>query len=450
MILIVLAISVLTFGAIPGDHLDDRPGIQAAVTTALATGDVVEMPPGDYEVSRAGTAYECLLFPGVQVTGAGATIHQMVVGRSVRLIRVTGRGNVFTDLTLDGNRALQTVDEQRHGLFADGVDGLVLRRVTARNFTGDGFYLRTARDSTLDGIVAEGNGRNGVTLGGAVTGTRGNGMRLVGNAAQQFDSEPGGTDVVADTWITGSVLDGAGVSGDFALTISGTGIDTPAHDWVVMDNLIGGGVFMVHAHAILLVHNTVRNPTVKSVEANRSASLIRIVDNVVEATQISTAGIAAIAIVGTAGSGPSDVTVERNHVRVADPRGFGIAARGAVSIVIRRNELEGAGSFAPQAAGIYLRATVPDRPFESAVVEGNVIRRFGDRGISVAGNGAARLLRLVAIGNDISETPVGFSLDDGSGALVAASIMDSVFGAGVLRKIINQPAGATLLISPTP
>jgi len=47
----------------------------------------------------------------------------------------------IVDLTLDGNKANQTVNEHRHGIFINtgSTDGLLLR-TRFQNFTGDGVY----------------------------------------------------------------------------------------------------------------------------------------------------------------------------------------------------------------------------------------------------------------------------------------------------------------------
>ncbi len=138
-------------------------------------------------------------------------------------------------------------------------------RVTARNFTGDGFYLYTgATRSRFFDVIAIGNDRNGLTLGAMVDGTlRGRQSLRRQPARQQVDSEPGGTNMVTNTTITRCVLDGAGVSNEYALTVSGTP-STPGHDWVIIGNEINGGVFVVWADHVLIAGNTGVNPTTKS------------------------------------------------------------------------------------------------------------------------------------------------------------------------------------------
>ena len=59
---------------------------------------------------------------------------------SERLFNTAGDGIVFENLVLDGNRAVQTADEHRAGIFVRHANTIIIN-VRSHHFTGDGFYL---------------------------------------------------------------------------------------------------------------------------------------------------------------------------------------------------------------------------------------------------------------------------------------------------------------------
>ena len=447
------AVSVKAFGAKGDGATDDRAAFQAAFDAAASGNAELYVPPGTYVIAAPPRALFALALRGtVHLRGAGQdrTVLQQAAGAgpSVRLINVSGDRIVIEDLTIDGNRAAQQPNEQRHGLFITETGELEVRRVTARNFTGDGFYLyHNASGSRFTKVVATGNGRNGLTLGGMVNHTEILDSRFVGNAAQQVDSEPGGTNIVSNTRITGSLLDSAGASKDYALTCSGTG-GAKGHDWTVTHNTINGPIFIVWADHVTIADNTGTNTTPKSfITVDRSSSDIEIRHNKLIQAQRDAPFQAGVYVVGTQGSSPERVLITDNDIETTYERGYGVRATGAISVEITNNRLRGAGRPAAGFAGIYLRATLPDRDFRSAVMRGNTIRNFGALGVSVVGNGAAKLLSVDVSNNtfeDDSAVPTmttAISLDDGTGAVQHAQVLDNTFRGGVRERVINYPRG---------
>lgn len=378
----------VAFGIVGDGVNDDRPAIQAALNAAMVDKDsggdgVVFLPAGTYKVTQAGSAYYALRVDGVRLVGEGErTVIQLAPAqRSVRAIYATGSAELI-DLALDGVRGPSDIDEQRHGVFAQNAPGLVIRNVSSRGFTGDGFCLfHGVTDAKLERVLSEGNGRNGLTFNGEVDGVSVFYSTFSGNAAQQVDSEPGGVARVRNITLRNNILDGIG-SNDYALTMSGTSIANGS-DWIVEDNDIAGAIFVVWANFVRFSGNRVFNHTSKpSVDIWRSSSQISVLGNNIRGN--------AITVMGTTGSGPSDVVIAGNVVTEASP--FGVRVDGAVSVSILGNILP---------APIYLRATVPARDFERATVIDN-----GLVGIEVRGNGAARMLRLfVARSGPVSITP---------------------------------------------
>lgn len=436
---------------------DDRVALQAAIDRAASGSGDVRLPAGTFVISSAGTQPYGLKIPrGTRLHGAGRdkTVLRQAPGTpaSVSLLSVTGNDIVIEDLTLDGDKREQTADEHRHGLFASGTDRLVVRRVTARSFTGDGFYLyQDTNHSTFSDVIATANDRNGITLGGAMDGTLLEHSKFIGNKGQQVDSEPGGTNVVANTKVADCDLDGAGVSNEYVLTCSGTAAKTPGHGWSVTGNRINGGIFVVWAEHVVISDNVGVNPTPKSaVTVYRSSADVTITGNKLKQTA---AGSVGISVIGTAASGPQRVVISNNQIETTGDKSAGLQAAGAQSVVITDNVLRGAGRAARGNAGILLRATNPAVDFESAVIKGNRISNFGARGITVMGNGSARLLSVDITDNtfeDDSAVPSmteGISLDDGTGAARQISVIGNKYLGGVTTEMTNYPANVPVLVS---
>jgi Pectate lyase superfamily protein len=455
---------VTGFGATGNGSTDDRAAIQAAIDACASSGDRdVYFPSGTYSLTRSGSAfYNLLVSSGIRLRGAsqaGVVLKQAAgMAGSVRILQITGDDVHVENLTLDGNKASQTADEHRSGIFATATNRLVVQQVTAQNFTGDGFYLYVAANhSTLRDVYATGNDRNGVTLGASLTGAVLIGSRFIGNRAQQVDSEPGAGNTVNNVAITGCTIDGAGVSNDYALTVSGSGSSSRSYGWSVVGNTINGGIFIVWTDGVLVSANKGINPTTKaSVTVYRKSTNVSIVGNDFRLTQTSVISLGGISIIGTGvGDTPERVVVSDNSIKLDYASSFGVLAQGAISVAIVHNHLRGAGTSAATYGGVYLRATSAIEDFRSAIVSGNTISDFGQFGVQVHGNGAARLLSLDISGNlfdDDSTTPsmtTGIRLDDGTGAAKQISLVGNQCLGGVATPVANYPVGAVVLIGGT-
>lgn len=383
----ILLASVITFGAVGDGVHDDRPAIQAALNASEVDGDTVFLPPGTYRVTRAGTAYHALEVDGVQMFGDNATI-KLASGSAagVRLLRVTGDSPVLEDLTLDGNRANQTVSEQRHGVFVTESSGLVIRRVTARDFTGDGFCIYTdAADTEIVDVLATLNTRNGLTFNARSTRTLVHRSRFAGNEAQQIDSEPGADHVVSDMRIEGNYIEAS--AGNYALTVSGTQTAYPAQRWRITGNEIHGAIFVVWARDVVIAGNRGTNTTAKAtVTVQRSSQNVAVVGNDWRLSQTTTPDIAAVLVQATSGSAPSGVLVAGNRLQVDHSGGYGVRIDGAIDTDVMGNELVGG------AVAVRVRATVIDRPVERVSVLGNRATGYTRAGVEVHGPGTVQRL----------------------------------------------------------
>lgn len=427
---VVVEVSIVDFGA-RGDGSDDRAAIQAALNAGA--GGIVHVPIGRWTVGRAGSAYYGLAIPaGTTLLGEGrdsSVLVQAVVGPSVRLIEVATVGVTIQSLTLDGSRSAQEPNAQRHCLFARA-PGLTVSDVVARDCSGDGLYLYGgAGDATIDGLVAQGNGRNGMTT-VAASGLLVTGSTFAGNAAQQFDSEPGSPAHVDNVTLRGNTFDGIGVSNDYVLTICGSA-GGRSTGWTVRDNTINGGIYIVWASDITIAGNRGFNPTSKpSVTVYRAAERVA-----VEGNDFASAAASSIVLVSGTGTGqaPSDVTIRSN--RLAGGGAQGVFLSGALSVAVESNVITNSRGTGQTAIGV--RATNPAVPFAHVVATGNSASGWSN-GLMVAGvTGTAATLMLVEVRHNRLGGPM--YLDEGSGALQRAVMSDNE-----PAEVRRWPAGAVL------
>lgn len=437
--------SIIDYGAVGDGVTDDRAAIQAALDANA--GGVVEVPAGVFAVGQ-GAGFWCVRVPaGTTLTGVG-TLLQLPVSASVRLLQVEAAGVTIEGIALDGNKAAQTVDEHRSGVFATGAIGLVLRGVTARNFTGDGFYVYQHSDGVVvDGCVAEANARNGLTLGGLTTGTTITGSRFAGNGAEQLDSEPGVGWTVNDVEITGCTLDVLG-SNDYALTVSGSSSTARSARWSVHGNTINGGINVVWADDVDIRDNHGVNPTTKpAVTLWRVTNRVSIVGNRWTMTQNTVDSLAAIYVGGTGvGSVSSRAYVACNEIHVLNrAKSFGVRAEGFRDLLIEDNLLVGPGLTGGY-MGIWLHATIVGDDVRSAVVRRNRVRDFAGTALSVSGNGAA-VMRLLDVCDNVFDDAAGtmtagMSLDDGTGCARDVRQAGNLALGGVATMVSRAPQGA--------
>ena len=417
--------------------IDDRAMLQSLIDATPAGGRCT-LPAGVFGVGRAGSFYYGLRIPAevsVEGSGAGTELVQVDgVAASVRLIQMDGAGATLSRITLDGNATAQTADEHRAGVFLAAA-GCTLHHVVARNFTGDGLYLYVGCDeATLIDCVCSGNRRNGLTIAGG-TGVRVYGGIYTDNTAQQIDSEPGPPNVVADVTIADATIGCA--PGQYALTISGSGSASRSRDWRVTGCTIGGPVHVVWCDDVLLAGNTIENASDKAgVDVYRTCAGVTITRNAIACVRTDVENQAGVQVVGTGtGQAPSDVLIADNVITLAGAQTFGIRAQGCLDVAAVGNTIVGSGLAATTGAGVYLRATNTAVPFALGTVVGNTISGFGNKGLSVGGNGAAQLTMLRAVGNTIGDATsvltIGMQLDDGAHALQASDIAGNGYGTGV-------------------
>jgi hypothetical protein len=431
---------------------DDRVAVQAAIDAHA--GRELVLPAGTCLITQNPGHYWSLMVPAgttLRGTGRSATVLQQApgAGPSVQLLEVLGAADVtITDLTLDGRKAEQTVDPHRALIFAKQSPRLTLRRLTLQHATGDGVEIYDGSDDPdVYDVLATGNDRNGLTLGGGTRGGMFAASQFVGNAAQQFDSE--GAPVHGVT-IRGCLFDGGTASTDYVLTMTGMGADLMSHGWTVTDNVVNGSALMVWITDVVYARNTGVNPTPKpSVRVYRTADKIRIQDNVLSTTAPASFDAGGLVyITGTgAGQTPAGVVVSGNTLTTS-AAAFGVVAIGARDITVVNNTLTGAGGARGSEAGVFIRAVHPDVPTVSATIRGNRIANFGQYGVLLGGNGTAQIQSVEIAGNWFADTAPAPSmtkalyLGDDTNVARRVTAVDNALAGGTTVMIARPPAGA--------
>lgn len=381
LILLCLAWSSAAFA-------DDRADIQAQIDLAasLGGGDVY-LDSRVYVLSQTPGAYYSLVLPGnVNLIGAGRdkTLLSQApgAGPSQRLVYAYGKTTI-SDLSLFGNRAYQTVDEHRAGLFVKDATQVTISRVDSYGFTGDGFVAYSGDNVTYDDVSAFDNGRNGLSLtpgGPPLSGVAILNSHFYGNTAQQIDSEPGPSALVSRVVVRGCVIDGTG-NNDYALTVGGASTAGASSTWQISDNQITNGVIIVWANSVRFYNNNVVNATTKpAVTVYRSSHLVSVNGNYLYQTQTAAPNVGVIYVAGTgSGSMPSGITISENTV-VTNPTNFGVRAEGVLDVLVLGNYIYGASY------GAYFRTTNAAYPLKFVLFQGNFVSGFTVAGLYLAGN----------------------------------------------------------------
>lgn len=408
-----------------GDGItDDRAALQAALNSAVA-GDVVRLTKGNV---RADGPYllgnfdggSCLNIPaGVAFSGTGGEQARLIaapgIPGGVRIIDINAPDVTISDLILDGNAANQpTPTEHMHGLMTRGAR-TILSGVVATGCCGDGFYAYNGAFglAILDCLTTL-NGRHGITLSGTWDHGIIKNSRMVDNKVNQIHTEAGLINYLVMLGNKASKHDAT----DHMVTIGGIGPNQRSMHWDILENQFDGGILVGWADDIKIYDNKSNNTSVRPcVTVQRTSKNIRIYRNDFTMEQTTDQATGVIAVTGTAEGGPERVIIEDNHLTaLGHPHSFGVRVEGAVSVQVMNNRIDGPGiNVAPTAtdhgsqgsAGVYARATSPDRKFASMLILNNHIRDFGQFGVAIMGNGAAEMTRLDIIGNVFDDGAAG-------------------------------------------
>jgi hypothetical protein len=419
------------------------------------------IPNGTYIVGRNDINFYGLTIPeGVTVMGEsrqGVILKQApAIAASVRLFYINGDDVTIANMTLDGNKITQSVNDQRHGIFVnENTSRSRIERVTAKNFSGDGiFFYSNANKGLVFDCYCLDNDRNGLTLAGLATdGCTIIGGQFIGNAAQQVDSEAGGaTDNVA---LVGSYLDADG-GNDFALTCSGYSRTARSTGWLVHGCTINGPVNAVWCDGLSLQGNRITsNSTDKpAIKLHRKCVGVSIVGNVLKATA-NAADDSVIYIEGadnTDGDRSARIVIANNDIVNTQANGYGILGLAMEDIVIANNTIIGGGAVAAGYWGIYLRSTLSSFPVSSARVFGNTVKNFGSGAVAFAGSGAATITAANVSHNcftsdvaSVQDIGVSFNVD-GTNAVQQATWIGNDCTGNTTTEISDYPSSGVVLV----
>lgn len=448
-------LSVRDYGALGDGVHDDRPACQSALNAAAALNGEVLFPAGTYLLSKGGGGY-CLQLPaGVSARGVGAlTVLKQApdVAASTRLWELAGANGSLDNMTLDGNKVNQTVDEHRGGVFVRAPN-CVVSNVVSQNFTGDGFTTYIGSDGCVFAFCrALNNDRDGYAL----TGLGGDGYGFIGcyskgAAAEQFDSEPGGP--LTNVYVLGCHFDGTDVPHDAVMTISGVSAAQPSSKWVVTGNILKGPVYQVWCDNVIFTNNVMINhTTLHGYNVHLTCKNTLLANNLLRNTQNSVDGIAVVLVDGNGTEAADDFVMRGNTVMADNKDTYGAWLSGFVRATVEENTFIGSGANgAVSRAGVLVRATLAGVQCRLASVSSNNIRNFGTYGIQVTGNAGPTILYGTFADNILEDTQgtmtTGLRLDDGSGVLVSYSCRNNKGLGGVVTITASLPSGSTTAVA---
>ncbi|TXH41015.1 MAG: hypothetical protein E6Q97_38425 [Desulfurellales bacterium] len=444
----------------------------AAIRTTISTvsggggGDVV-LSQGTYIVDRDGGTNQCLSVPDnvrlLAADGSAVTIKAISgLADNIDVVRMTGANCELDGIVIDGNKDGNSTNEQRHGIVFEACTNAVVRAVRIVNCTGDAAYVYQNVDGvTFDNCIMTGCERNGLSV-APTTGTYAKNIsltqcRISGNAAQQVDIEPGAAAGTVDgVMLSGCVLDGAGVSNDYVVAISGqlTGGESNTRNVSISNCTLNGGVNITWAEQVALSGNVGSNPTNKScVYVYRGCRNVVVNGNSLYQSQDSVSHIPIVTVNGAGSDAPSAIVITNNALRAKRAATQGISSDGALSVIIKDNHIQGANTSAGASWGINIRTTSATA-IRLSVVAGNYIVGWGEAGIRYAGVSTSTK-HLVAMCRDNV-------IEDGSNRLAYGIVLDGdvrlncidtlllannviVGGSVTFVPIFNYPTGSNIV-----
>jgi hypothetical protein len=407
-------------------------------------GGTVFFPAGRFLVSMRG-GFWCLNVPeNTRVVGGPGTVFVLAGSQPAvaRIFNAAANNITFERISLDGNKANQAQSEHQGGIIVTG-SFCTIADVHAKEFMGDGFYLYNGADRFYIGNSSASNcDRNGVTLGGDISGGLIVDCEFTGSRASQVDTEAP-NHLVSDIEIIRTKMDGLGNSNIPALTVGSqltTTETTNSSNYYIYDCDITDGILATWCDDLTIQHCRITGSKAAPIAIQRKCSHVNITDNVITDSSYSLDNTAAINVFGTGEGGASGVYISRNNIVVTGPdKAFGIRVEGIEIINIIDNTITGPGVFAVGSAGITVRATNAVVKMAYVGIANNRVTDFGCYGLVVMGNGVSEITKLEVSGNTFTDTHnpphmiAAMALNnDSSGAVKETIAVDNI--------IVNIPA----------
>lgn len=263
-----------TTGAPPNGTVDasEFPSIQDAIDSLEGIGGAVYIPAGVHEISE-----KLRVHSHITVFGAGmdVTIIRFQVGVPVdHMISNDSSSGLeaitIRELTLQGPGPGPGINDCCYGLKLEHVTGALVAGVAARDHGRDGFYLgykhvdgvpQGVFDARLSGVVATGNGRNGLSIvqgqnvvvdGGTFTGN--NTHEAV--AAIDLEPDPYPDGFVKNCRLIGNTVEGNANNGIQLYAEGGAIVADNAVCYNTLKNNAGTGIADTQADNDVFVGNT--------------------------------------------------------------------------------------------------------------------------------------------------------------------------------------------------
>lgn len=406
---------VTLYGATGDGVTDDRPGIQSALDACgAAGGGTVFIPNGTYIVTRTSVGEEGCLYIPSNVTLMGESRNGAIIKLAAgqlgftRPIRLNAVDDVrITNLTINGNKSAQSVEEHRANIFAQNCNRLHIDHVTSFNAAGDAFDIhQDCFDVVIEYCYGYGTDRSGVALnGGRQKRITIRNCQLTDNLAQQIDTEMDTGEHIEDVIVENCHL----VSQlDYAITISGQNEGFQSDGFVIRNNVIEGCVFVVWAKNVRFENNKIitrATDLAQPLAITHKSEHVIVDGNYIEHN--ATSGLinpkACIDLEGTTTTDkPTRVLIKNNTLKTTRNDANGLYITSSLGVEVVGNTILGTASNTQ--FGVEVRPTEASASYQmqSVVVNSNHIVDFA-KGVVASGVSGSTTVKDLQVCNNVFE-----------------------------------------------
>jgi parallel beta-helix repeat protein len=162
------AVNLLKFGN-AGFGGDDTNVLQTALNSTAANGQMLEIPAGNYNINPVSFPNNSNVFvdAGVTVTansGYGDGVKMLHINSSN--VTITGAGAAVSVFHM--RKAEYTSGEWRHCMDIEGASNVIISGISCNDSGGDGLYLASSTNVTIEDCIFNNNRRQGSSITGGV------------------------------------------------------------------------------------------------------------------------------------------------------------------------------------------------------------------------------------------------------------------------------------------